>query len=87
MTARVGLLDSESIIDQLEGGFPRNPKKGDQIYRYKHPDHTFEPFYICRYDGKTRGWSFLQRQPGFKRDFTVSDEKKKAFERREMKYG
>jgi hypothetical protein len=80
-------MDSHSIIDQFEGGFPRRPKKGDQVYRYIPPDLTFDPFGIYRYGGKARGWSFLQRQPGFKKDYTVSDNKWKIFKRRETKQG
>jgi len=78
-------MDSKSIIDQLEGGFPRRPKKGDIIYRYTHPDHTFSPFRILRYDGGS--WGFLEIQPGFKRDFTISEEKRKQFIRREANRG
>jgi len=81
------MMDSNSIIDQLEGGFPRKPKKGDQVYRYKNPDLTFAPFYICRYGGKARGWSMLERQPGFKKDYTVSGEKWKIFQRKEKEHG
>jgi len=55
-------MDSESIINLMEGGFPVDPTPGDVIYRYY--NWSLYPFVMLKCDNMGE-WCNAGTQPGF----------------------
>lgn len=55
-------MDSESIVNLLEGGYPLNPRPGDTCYRYD--SWAVYPFAMLECDNNG-DWCYAGTQPGF----------------------